>query len=41
MGAVDEHAIVVLDEQGKVRWKQVSPEMNVRMQSVLAAVRSG
>lgn len=36
--AADQHAIVVLDAAGTVRWKQVSPSMHVPMQDVLAAL---
>jgi Peroxiredoxin len=36
--AADQHAIVILDAEGNVRWKQVSPSMHVPMQDVLAAL---
>jgi Peroxiredoxin len=36
--AADQHAIVILDAEGKVRWRQVSPSMHVAMQDVLAAL---
>ncbi len=38
MGATDQHAIVILDAEGNIRWKQVSPSMHVPMQDVLAAL---
>ena len=40
MGAVDAHSMLVLDEQGQQVWKQVSPQMNVPLQSVIAALGS-
>ena len=39
MGAVDQHAMVVVASDGTVAWKQVSPQMNVPMDQLLAAVR--
>lgn len=39
MGAVDQHAMVVLGSDGSVQWKQVSPQMNVPMDQVMAAVK--
>jgi peroxiredoxin len=36
--AADQHAIVILDTEGNVRWKQVSPSMHVPMQDVMAAL---
>ena len=38
MGATDAHSIFVLDQSGKVRWKQISASMNVPMSQVVAAV---
>ena len=38
--AADQHAIVVLDAEGNIRWKQVAPSMHVPMQDVLAALRA-
>ena len=36
--AADQHAIVILDAEGNVRWKQLSPSMHVPMQDVLSAL---
>ncbi len=36
--AAEQHAIVILDAEGNIRWKQLSPSMHVPMKDVLAAL---
>ena len=40
LGSVDQHSILVIDEQGNVRWKQVSQQMHIPLEDVLTALRA-